>query len=248
MLTLEQFARVLHEVPDRYRVAAGLSFGAGLRWGETAALKPRDFDGLDGGPMTVHVRRTLQEVAGEFTVKPRPKTEAGARHVPVPDWAAEIVRMHVSAYCPRLDDFLVSNEAGGHVSRGYARLYVLRPALVKAGLMGEVERLSEPSGKQQWRAKWTDKALGEHQQVFTTHGAAVRAVARSHYPAPSSWHGLRHAYVSGLVTAGLDPVHVAVAAGHTDPAFTLRTYAHPSSEAAARIRQAQPEFEVEERI
>lgn len=59
--------------------------------------------------------------------------------------------------------------------------------------------------------------------------------ARRHFPAPPLWHGLNHAYVSALVTAGLDPVHVALAAGHSDPAFTLRL-THPATDAATRIR------------
>lgn len=45
--------------------------------------------------------------------------------------------------------------------------------------------------------------------------------------------------------AGLDPVHVALAAGHSDPAFTLRTYAHPATDASKRIRAAQSHVEVD---
>ena len=89
--------------------------------------------------MTVTVKRTLQEVGGAFSIKLRPKSEAGARQVPLPEWVATIVRRHVATYGQRLDDHLIVNEAGGFVSRGYARLYILRPALVRAGLMGQVQ-------------------------------------------------------------------------------------------------------------
>src|ERR1017187_7619405 len=41
--------------------------------------------------------------------------------------------------------------------------------------------------------------------ALDTEASAVRAVARRHRPAPSFWHGLRRAYVSALVTAGVDP-------------------------------------------
>jgi integrase len=246
MLSAEDFALVLREVPDRHRLAAALAFGAGLRWGETAALTVRDFTGLTGGPMTVTVKRTLQEVGGAFSIKQRPKSEAGARQVPLPEWVATIVRRHVATYGQRLDDNLIVNEVGGFVSRGYARLYILRPALVRAGLMGHVIRVAGPDdATPTWNATWTDRAGTTHAETFTTEASAVRAVARRHHPAPSSWHGLRHAYVSALVTAGLDPVHVAMAAGHSDPAFTLRTYAHPATDASARIRAAQSHVEVD---
>lgn len=239
MLTLDEFLRILGHVPDRFKVAAVLSYGSGLRWGEVAALTVRDVDGLEAGHMAVGVTRTLQEVAGRFVIKPRPKTDAGVRLVPVPDWAATVVRRHVATYCKRPGDFLVLGETGDYVSRGYARLYILRPALVRAGLMGQVSSNSGPGGRDAWTARWRDRDGVDHEETFRTEAAAVRVVARGHYTAPSSWHGLRHAYVSSLVTAGLDPVHVALAAGHSDPAFTLRTYAHPGVDALARIRQAQ---------
>jgi hypothetical protein len=40
------------------------------------------------------------------------------------------------------------------------------------------------------------------------------------------------------------PVHVAMAAGHSDPAFTLRTYAHSATDASTRIRAAQSHVDV----
>ena len=246
MLSAEDFALVLRHVPDRYRLAAALSFGAGLRWGETAGLTVRDFTGVVGGPMSVTVKRTLQEVGGVFCIKPRPKSAAGTRQVPLPEWVATIVRRHVETYGQRLDDTLIVNKAGGLVSRGYARLYILRPALVRAGLMGQIVPAGGPeNAPTTWTAIWTDRATITHSKTFPTEPSAVRAVARNHHPAPSSWHGLRHAYVSALVTAGLDPVHVALAAGHSDPSFTLRTYAHPAVDAATRIRAAQSHVDVD---
>lgn len=247
MLTARQFAAVLREIPDRYRAAAALSYGCGLRWGETAALTVRDFTGLASGPMSVSVERTLQEIGGEYAIKPRPKTEAGRRTVPLPDWVAAIVRRHITVYERELEDFLIVNEVEGFVSRGYARLYILRPALVRTGLMGTVRRVGTGVGEGPpvWLATWTDREGINRTETFPTEIKAIRAIARRHYAAPSSWHGLRHAYVSSLVTAGLDPVHVALAAGHADPAFTLRTYAHPDANAAALIRAAQQHIEVD---
>jgi integrase len=39
-------------------------------------------------------------------------------------------------------------------------------------------------------------------------------------------HKLRHTFASILVAIGRDPTHVMQQLGHTDPAFTLRVYAH----------------------
>jgi integrase len=40
-------------------------------------------------------------------------------------------------------------------------------------------------------------------------------------------HKLRHTFASILVAIGRDPTYVMQQLGHTDPAFTLRVYAHP---------------------
>jgi integrase len=39
-------------------------------------------------------------------------------------------------------------------------------------------------------------------------------------------HRLRHTFASILVAIGKDPTYVMQPLGHTDPAFTLRVYAH----------------------
>jgi integrase len=41
-----------------------------------------------------------------------------------------------------------------------------------------------------------------------------------------TFHDLRHAVVSRLIAAGLDPVVVAGVQGHADPHVTLKVYAH----------------------
>jgi integrase len=45
-------------------------------------------------------------------------------------------------------------------------------------------------------------------------------------PAGLSPHKLRHTFASLLVALGNDPAYVMGQLGHTDPAFTLRVYAH----------------------
>jgi integrase len=45
-------------------------------------------------------------------------------------------------------------------------------------------------------------------------------------PVGITTHKLRHTFASILAAIGKDPTHVMNQLGHTDPAFTLRVYAH----------------------
>jgi integrase len=52
-------------------------------------------------------------------------------------------------------------------------------------------------------------------------------------------HKLRHSFASILVALGRDPSYVMAQLGHTDPAFTLRVYAHAmrfSEDERARLK------------
>ncbi len=64
---------------------------------------------------------------------------------------------------------------------------------------------------------------------------------RGQEPLPDgiSAHKLRHTFASLLVACGEDPAYVMAQMGHTDPAFTLRVYAHAmrrDDEARARLK------------
>jgi integrase len=68
--------------------------------------------------------------------------------------------------------------------------------------------------------------------ISTSNNAAVRPAK----PLPSArLHDLRHLHATTLLLAGV-PVHVVAARlGHTDPAVTLRVYAHVLREQAASV-------------
>jgi integrase len=48
-------------------------------------------------------------------------------------------------------------------------------------------------------------------------------------------HALRHSYCSTLATAGLSPTTLARITGHSDPGFTLKTYARDGRDDAAVV-------------
>jgi site-specific recombinase XerD len=52
------------------------------------------------------------------------------------------------------------------------------------------------------------------------------------------FHGLRHAFVTEAIKAGLDVGTVSRMAGHSDVAFTIRVYFHPSEETDAPLGAA----------
>jgi integrase len=85
-------ARILEEVQgtDPWDVAVHLALGLGLRREEVLALR---WDAVDD---VVHVRQTLTYASGEIHFGP-PKSAAGKRDLPIPDFAGRALRRHRAA-------------------------------------------------------------------------------------------------------------------------------------------------------
>lgn len=70
--------------------------GTALRPGEVLALRPRDITD-SSGRMVVHVNGTVVQRKGAGAIRQdHPKTDASVRHVPVPDFAAEVLRRRLA--------------------------------------------------------------------------------------------------------------------------------------------------------
>jgi site-specific recombinase XerD len=67
--------------------------------------------------------------------------------------------------------------------------------------------------------------------VFDRADELLEERARVPLPRGLTPHKLRHTFASVLIACGEDPIVVMGQLGHTDPAFTLRTYAHLMSRA-----------------
>jgi hypothetical protein len=65
--------------------------------------------------------------------------------------------------------------------------------------------------------------------VFERANELVEQRGRVPLPKGLTPHKLRHTFASVLIACGVDPISVMKQLGHTDPAFTLRTYAHMMS-------------------
>lgn len=147
-LTLEQIAAIRH-APATWRTdpkARGpkndgqvrdiieVLLGTAMRTGEVLALRPCDItDGANG--MVAHVNGTVAQRKGDGTVRQdRPKTDASIRHLPVPEFAAEVLRRRLTALGNGdRHRTIFANRAGGPLSPYNARR-TFREFLKLAGL------------------------------------------------------------------------------------------------------------------
>jgi integrase len=221
---------LLPAVPDRYRALVAVAGGTGLRWGECVGLR---WDAVDLDAGLVSVIRVAVEVAGTVIAKPYPKSRAGRRTVPLPDFVTELLKRHRDLYPPGPTGEIFTNTAGGPFRRTLFRARVWRPALVRAGLLGNVVKL----GHFTYRASWVDSAGIEWVLEFPSERDAVAHVAKT-AAGGLRFHDLRHSYATHLVSRGVPVNDVQAVMGHEKPSTTLNLYTHASPGRDERIRAA----------
>lgn len=213
----EVVSRVIDAHSPALRLVPVLAASCGLRQGEIlgAAIEDFDFD-----ERVLHVRRQVKQVEKDFLFA-LPKNDR-ERVVPLPDWTAQLVRVHAAAHQPR-PYTLPWEKAGGpprtanllfrwpsndqHVrARSYDEL-VWKPALAAAGVIPPPGK--DPRGRKRYA---TDRRHGIH--------------------------ALRHYYASVTLADGVNIRELADYLGHTDPGFTLEIYAHLLPSSHDRARQA----------
>jgi integrase len=161
------------QVRDTIEVLLGTS----MRPGEVLALRPSDIlDGRRG--MVAHVRGTVIYGQGRGTFRQdHPKTDASVRQVPVPEFAAQVLRRRTAPLGPeQRDRTIFANRGGGPLSQHNVRR-TFREFLVLAGL--------EDSGiTPRWyrRTGATVLARGLGVDVAATHlGHTSTAITENHY-------------------------------------------------------------------
>jgi integrase len=207
---------LLPVVPDRYRALVATAAGTGLRWGEVIGLRP---DAVNLDTPAVRVMRTVVEVSGNTSFKPYPKSLAGVRTVPLPSWVVSALREHMRAFPVSDSGLIFRNEADSALRRTIFRARVWRPALVRAGLLGDV-RVGDEEG---FQAVWTDEDGGKHTELFRTHRQAVMHVARFQ-AGGLRFHDLRHSYGTWLADDGVPVNKVQKVMGHENVRTTLQLY------------------------
>jgi integrase len=202
--------------PERYRTFVATTGWSGLRWGEVAGLRDDALD-LDAG--TLRVIRTVVEVSGNTAFKPYPKTGAGRRTVPLPDWLITMLREHVECYGLGDHGLVFPNAVGKPLRRTLFRSRVWRPSLVRAGLLGEVVEIDD----HKFEGRWTDDDGEAGSARFGSYDEAVKAVA-ARAGAALRFHDLRHSYATWLVDDGVPPNMVQRVMGHENVTTTLQLY------------------------
>lgn len=131
VLSAQEIGRLADEVPVSYRAFVLVAGFTGLRAGEIAALRLSDLD-LRRGSAVLRVNRRFYRVAGTLTVD-TPKSEAGARTLPLPAFVADELRAHVVEFRPDAgpSDLVFVTSGGRDVLDGYSQ--VVRRALDRIG-------------------------------------------------------------------------------------------------------------------
>ncbi|MFJ2676331.1 tyrosine-type recombinase/integrase [Streptomyces sp. NPDC087525] len=207
----------------RYGILMDLAVGAGLRQGECFGFSPDDVDGEE-----IHVCRQVVKIGGKLAFAP-PKGGKPRDTVCPPELAAA-VKEYVNSFStvevtlPWIDPdrpslpwekrplvtvrLLVTTtrtagRSGGAINRTTFDYKQWKPSLVKAGVIPEPDvEYIQAAGKKPWaRKEWK-------------------------MPREDGFHATRHTFASIVLQSGETITQLAAWLGHTDPAFTLRTYTH----------------------
>ncbi|MFD5566578.1 tyrosine-type recombinase/integrase [Streptomyces cadmiisoli] len=210
-------------LPARYRILLDLGIAAGLRQGEAFAFSPDDIDGDE-----IRVVRQVVRINSRLGFAP-PKGNK-ERIAPCPPALARAVKEYANFFptvevtLPWVDPdrpnlewedrplrtarLLVTTirtkgKSGGAMNRTYFDDHVWKPALVEAGVIPapEVEVVRRPGRSPLRRTRWK-------------------------MPREEGFHVTRHTFASIVLQAGETVTQLAAWLGHSDPAFTLRTYVH----------------------
>lgn len=126
--------------PEWLRHAPMILLWCGLRLGELLELRRKDLTGIaPGAPMTLRVRRVMQDIDGEnggkvVVINDSPKSSAGRREVQVDAKTADAIRAHLLAAEKKDPEALVVSRTNGNqfTQHGFRDRY-FRAAKERAG-------------------------------------------------------------------------------------------------------------------
>lgn len=212
----------------RLRHMFELALATGLRHGEAAALHWRDVKlypkpAENGDHGELHVRRAVVVNEDGERVLGRPKSKSAVRTIGLMPEAAEALREQKALLEAEglASSPLVFPNAAGKLQDETNTARALRavidscnPRLVE--WMTDRRAALRQAGVTARRARaqaWQEaQALPEFLELLD-----VKYV---------SFHDLRHTFASMMIAAGMDAPRLAVLLGHSDSAFTMRTYVH----------------------
>ncbi|HJT04519.1 MAG TPA: tyrosine-type recombinase/integrase [Pseudonocardiaceae bacterium] len=225
--------KLLPAAPLDHRAIVAIGGGAGLRWGEAAGLP---WGAVDLTRRQLQVGQVAIETANEVTVRPYPKSRAGVRTIPIPDFLVRELGRHrqltVGDATPVPGSLIFPTRNGTPLRRSNFRRQVWRPALVRAGLLGEVAAVGDT-----WRVSWVSQSGVRHHRTFATEREAIEHIVK-HAEGGLRYHDLRHSYATWLVSDGVPVNVVQRVMGHEQASTTLNRYTHTPDDFGQRVRAA----------
>ncbi len=216
-----------------HRAIVATGGGAGLRWGEAAGLP---WGAVDLTRQQLNVGQVAIETAAAVTLRAYPKSRAGVRTIPLPEFLVRELEAHRELTVgdaepdPRWLVFPTRN--GTPQRRSNFRRQVWRPALVRAGLLGRVEAAAD-----EWLATWPDSSGATRRQTFPSEREALAHIVE-HAAGGLRFHDLRHSYATWLVSDGVPINVVQKVMGHEQASTTLNRYTHAPDDYGERVRAA----------
>ncbi|MFI1141966.1 tyrosine-type recombinase/integrase, partial [Streptomyces sp. NPDC020780] len=206
-----QVQAVRQALPERYRTMVDAGAGCGLRQGEIVGLAE---DAIDFEAGLLRIVRQVKLIRGAAVFAP-PKCSK-ERDVPLPSFVAEALRVHMDT-CKPVQVTLPWRRPDG--PRVTARLLFTNTA---SGVV--------------WRSNFN---IQEWKPALASAGIISKPQKGIPYPSAREhgMHALRHFYASTLLDAGESIRAVSEYLGHTDPALTLRVYAHLLPISSKRTRE-----------
>lgn len=212
---VETLTAVRAGLGPRYRILADLGVGAGLRQGEALAVCAEDVDGE-----VLHVVRQIILVNGRLAFGP-PKGNK-ERDAPCAPELARAVKEYANAFpavevtLPWVDPDRPNLPWGERPSRT-VRL------LVTTGHVGKI-RGGAVSRDMFNELHWKPALVAAG--VIPAAEEMVGRRVKYTMPREDGFHVLRHTFASVVLAEGETIGQLAAWLGHSDPAFTLRTYVH----------------------
>ncbi|MFD0209717.1 tyrosine-type recombinase/integrase [Streptomyces hirsutus] len=199
-------------LPERYRTMVDTGAGCGLRQGEIVGLAEDALD-FEGG--ILRVVRQVKLIRGKAVFAP-PKC-GKERDVPLPSSVAEALRAHMDI-CKPVEITLPWRKPDGPKMSAHLLFTNTANGVV-------------------WRSNFN---IQEWKPALAVAGLIPDAGPNRKYESAREhgMHALRHFYASVLLDAGESIKAVSQYLGHTDPALTLRVYAHLMPASQERTRRA----------
>jgi integrase len=192
----------------RLYAAFYLALSTGMRHGEVLGLRWQDIEGD-----TINIVQTIVKVKGNYHIS-TPKTDKGNRRVTLDPETVAVLEEH------RLKQLSEARELGEEWQEGKHLGLVFTSEVGTVIIPRNFDRtwyLLQDAAK---------KSYITFGQTEEERKARAKQIEEGKVLPHLRFHDLRHMHVSLLNKAGVDARTIADRIGHTDPAFTLKRYAH----------------------